>query len=133
MSKAFLLSVALVMLGATVASAADAPPLKVTEVSTDATYGTTEANPIKSGGGLHDGVERERIYLSFLRGPHGESISSSREGSCCSFPTPNAVIGGIGLLDVYIVTIAGGETRKLYIDMYDYDAPKAPVGFTVAQ
>ena len=125
-------SAGLLVFGVTIAPAADAPPLQVIEVSTDATYGTTEANPIKSGGGFGDGVEREGIYLSFLRGPHGESISSSRDGSCCSFPTPNGVIGGMGLLDVYTVTISGGGTRKLYIDMYDYEAPKAPVGFTVA-
>jgi hypothetical protein len=123
----------LIGLGVAVASAASpVPPLKITEVSTDATYGT-EPNPIKTGGGMSDGVERERAYFSQLRGPHGERVTYERQGSCCSFPTPNALIGGMALLDIYSVKIEGGGTVKLYLNMYDYDAPKAPVGFTVAE
>jgi hypothetical protein len=132
-----LISLAVVLIGFGTITAASAappalPPLKITEVSTDATYGT-EPNPIRTGGAFTDGVERERAYLLLLRGPHRERVSFEREGSCCSFPTPNGLIGGSGLLDIYVVKIEDGATVKLYLDMYDYDAPKAPVGFTFAE
>lgn len=120
-----------VTFGAASAASADRslPAITITAISTDSTYGT-EPNPIKTGGGL-DGVSREDQYLALLRGPHGEALTIKREGSCCSFKTPNGLIGGMGLLDVYVVTIGnGGPTRKLYVDMYDYDTPKAPMGFT---
>ena len=130
-----ILPLTLILIGLGVAAVAAAagtlPPLKITEVSTDASYGT-EPNAIKTGGGMGDGVEREHIYLDQLRGPHGERVTYERQGSCCSFETPNGILGG-GLLDIYVVKIEGGATVKLYVNMYDYEAPKAPVGFTFAE
>jgi hypothetical protein len=39
---------------------------------------------------------------------------------------------GAGLLDIYEITYDGlDEPIKIYIDMYDYEAPLAPYGFTI--
>ncbi len=98
-------------------------------ISTDSTYGYTQGNPIKVGGG-DAGPLREREYLNNLKGPNGESINYTRKGSCCPFKTKNGFMGG-GMLDIYIIT---WEKQKapvtLYINMYDKDKLKAPVGFT---
>lgn len=104
------------------------PPITINGVSDDATYGYKEANAIKVGGG----PARERAYLNLLRGPNGEPVRYSRDGSCCPFETPRGLLGG-GMLDIYSVWI--GESKdpvKLYINMYDYEQPKAPKGFTYA-
>ena len=104
------------------------PPVSISEVSDDPGYGYTEQNPIKVGGGS-EGPSRERAYFQLLRGPNGESVSFERRGSCCGFETPNGLLGG-GMLDIYQVTIAGSDKPvKLYINMYDYEQPKAPKGF----
>ena len=99
------------------------------KVSTDPTYGLTEKNPIRVG----SGPEAERAYLSSLRGPHGETVQYERKGSCCSFKTPNAWVGGKALLDMYHVTFEGlAKPIVLYVDMYDYEQPLVPVGLTKA-
>lgn len=104
------------------------PPITISEVSTDETYGRVEANPIKVGGG----PSRERDYLNLLRGPNGEPVRYNRNGSCCGFETKNSPFGG-GLLDIYSVWIGDAtEPQKLYLNMYDYEQPKAPKGFTFA-
>lgn len=95
----------------------------------DSTYGYTQDNPIKVGGG-NAGPLREREYLNNLKGPNGESINYTRKGSCCPFKTKNGFMGG-GMLDIYIIT---WEKQKapvtLYLNMYDKAKLKAPVGFT---
>ncbi len=105
--------------------------LAPTEVSTDGTYGYTKENPIKVGGYKENvGPMSERFYLYTLRGPNGERIRFQRIGSCCPFQTPHG-FNGTGLLDMYEVTYEGLSTPiKLFINMYDYEKPKAPVGFT---
>lgn len=102
------------------------------EVSDDATYGYTQANPIKVGGAKEqEGPVNERRFLNALAGPDGEVISYHRSGSCCAFKTRNSPFGG-GLLDVYMVAIDGStDTVRLYINMYDVGPLKAPVGFTI--
>lgn len=105
------------------------PPLVITEISTDESYGRTQENPIKTGGG----PEGERAYLSLLRGPNGEPTRYERRGSCCPFETPNGMLGG-GLLDRYSVWIGDStEPVSLYLNMYDFEQPKAPKGFTFAK
>lgn len=89
-------------------------------VSTDKTYGYTEANPIKVGGDFLEGPARERAYLDNLLGPNGESLSYERQGSLPSGDT---------ILDVYRVT-GGGLDVKLYLDEYQFLPLQAPVGFT---
>lgn len=100
------------------------PPITISEVAADETYGYTEGNPIKVGGG----PARERAYLSLLRGPNGEAVRYEREGSCCPFETPNGILGeGHGLLDRYSVQIGSvAKPVTLYLNMYDYEQPKAP-------
>lgn len=107
----------------------DLPTIAITGISSDETYGYSEGNPIKVGG---LSPARERAYLDLLRGPNGEAIRYERRGSCCGFETPNGLLGG-GMLDIYSVWI--GDDPKpvaLYINMYDYEQPKAPKGFTFA-
>jgi hypothetical protein len=89
-------------------------------ISNDDTYGYTKENPIKVGGGAYDGPSRERAYLDNLLGPNGEELSYERQSS---LPTDTTI------LDVYIVT-GSGINETLYIDMYNFEEPQAPVGFT---
>jgi hypothetical protein len=91
-------------------------------ISDDETYGYTEANPIRVGGGDFDGPPRERAYLDNLRGPNGEPISYSRLGSLESGDT---------ILDRYEITVLE-DTVTLYLDEYNYTEPQAPIGFTCA-
>lgn len=107
-------------------------PLKLTKISNDETYGVTPKNPVHVGG-VENGVgpASEREYLNQLKGPNGETISYNRTSSCCAFDSPRGFMGS-GLLDVYEITYDGQkETIKIYINMYDYESPKAPAGFTI--
>lgn len=89
-------------------------------VSTDPTYGYSETNPIQVGGDFFDGPPRERAYLDHLRGPNGEVLKYERGGS---IDTATAI------LDSYHITGPGFD-EVLYIDMYNFSTPQAPVGFT---
>ncbi|SRR6266699_2748182 len=101
-------------------------------VSKDPTYGVTEKNPIRVGR-KNGGVRDEEIYLGSLRGSQGEKVLYERLGSCCDFKTPNAWVGDVGLLDEYEVRFGGvHKPVTLYLDMYDYEQPLVPVGFTKA-
>jgi len=104
---------------------------KISEVSDDGSYGYKKENPIKVGGAKSsEGPLNERRFLNALLGPNGEKISYFRRGSCCSFETPNGIMGG-GLLDMYEVNYSGLEKPiVLYINMYDFGILKAPKGFT---
>lgn len=98
--------------------------------SEDKTYGYTESNPI-SVGRLHGGPRDSELFLSALRGPEGQRVKFKRLGSCCPFETPNAGVGGMGVLDVYEVKYKGlKEPVFLFLNIYDYEKPKIPVGFT---
>lgn len=91
-------------------------------ISTDETYGYTKENAIRvgNGGDLFNGPAREREYLDNLRGPNGERIAYERQGSLMS---------GDVILDAYL--IQGLSTPVvLYIDMYNFEELRAPVGFT---
>ena len=106
--------------------------LTITKISNDETYGVTPENPVHVGG-VEDGIgpASERKYLDQLRGPNGEEITYNRTSSCCSFDTPRGFMGS-GLLDVYEIKYSGQEKPiKIYINMYDYQSPKAPAGFTI--
>ena len=100
---------------------------KLTEISTDETYGYTTENPVKVGG-VGWGPENERRYLNALTGPNGEEITYHRLGSCCPFNTPNGIMGG-GMLDRYEIKYKGlSKPIIIYINMYDQDHLKAPKG-----
>ena len=101
-------------------------------IATDASYGHSPENPINVGG-MQNGALNQRIFLSALAGPNGEEISFERIGSCCSFPTPNG-FNGRGMLDKYEITFDGLATPIiLYMNFYDSDVLKVPVGFTLRQ
>jgi hypothetical protein len=89
-------------------------------LSTKPSYGTTKADPIKVGGELLNGPNLSEDYLSALLGSHGEVVSYYRVGSA---------EGGLVVLDEYTV-VYGSQTRTLYIDIYAYEAPKAPTGMS---
>jgi hypothetical protein len=93
-------------------------------ISTDPTYGYDPDNPVKVGGWIFEGPARERLFLDNLLGPQGEAISYYREGS---------IDHGDVILDVYHIEYADlVEPIILYIDMYNWEEPSAPVGFTCA-
>jgi len=128
----FALALVITVLPAAAVARDTVPPVTISGVAEDDTYGYKESNPIKVGGAFDGGPARERAYLELLRGPNGESIRYERDGSCCGFETPNGIMGG-GMLDIYSVWIGDkAEPVKLYINMYDYEQPKAPKGFTHA-
>ena len=103
----------------------------ISQVSTDKNYGYTEKKPIKVGKSGGSGPLNEQRFLNALAGPNGEEIQYERLGSCCSFKTDNGFMGA-GLLDRYQVTWKGQKEKViLYINMYDYEPLKAPVGFTI--
>lgn len=103
----------------------------VSTQSLDQAYGYAPDKPIKVGGAdTSTGPLRERMFLEQLSGPKGQALRYQRKGSCCPFATPNALIGGMGMLDVYEVWIGTEPTpRTLYLNMYDFEQPAAPVGF----
>lgn len=106
------------------AGAATAIPAKsACPIATDKTYGHTKENPIRIGNGNPlDGPSRERAFLDTLLGPAGERLSYVRGRSA---------MGASQILDVY--TISGLKTSvDLYIDMYTWAEPMAPVGFICA-
>ncbi|SHM00531.1 hypothetical protein [Hymenobacter psychrotolerans] len=103
-------------------------------VATDPEYGVTQQKPICVGGKTDSGARNQQRYLNALRGPGGEEISYRRRGSCCAFKTPNGIIGGMGMLDVYEVSWAGSaKPMLLYLNFYDDGPLLAPVGLTLAQ
>lgn len=104
---------------------------KITEISTDKSYGYSPKNAVQVGGVKdQQGPMNERRYLNALTGPNGEKITYSRSGSCCAVKSKNALYGDKVLLDNYRVTYPGlGDTVSIYINMYDQGELKAPVGF----
>ena len=105
----------------------------ITEFSADSTYGYTADNPIMVGGGGKDGVQNEKRYLNALAGPLGLRVMYKRLNSCCMFYTKNGNDLGdgkrMGLLDVYeVIHDSMEEPVILYINMYDSDVLKVPVG-----
>jgi hypothetical protein len=104
--------------------------LKLSSISKSKKYGYSQKKPIKVGGMSPEGV-RAQNFLSALKGPNGEKVAYQRLGSCCSFKTPNAIIGNKAVLDMYEVYYKGLDTPiKLYINEYDYESPACPKGFT---
>ncbi|MEZ5071257.1 MAG: hypothetical protein R2751_09870 [Bacteroidales bacterium] len=99
----------------------------VSHYATDPTYGYTEKNPVMVGG-QSEGPKNERRFLNALCGPNGEQLVYDRIGSCCNFDTRNSSFSG-GLLDMYNVSYPGlEENLVLFINMYDSDTLRVPVG-----
>lgn len=89
-------------------------------ISTDKTYGYSQDNPVKVGGGDFEGPSRERAYLDHLKGPNNSQLTYDRQGSMDS---------GNTILDVFQIK-GSGVSAVLYIDEYNYSELQAPVGFT---
>ena len=98
--------------------------IKLTEISTDSKYGYTQKNAIKVGS-----IQKEYHYLNALKGPNGEKVTYERTGSCCEFRSKTAAFGK-GFLDVYQVWYEVGKPVTLYINGYDNEDLKCPMGFT---
>lgn len=99
-------------------------------VTLDATYGYTRENPILSGGFQEQsGARNQQRFLNALLGPESQRVQYQRVGSCCSFNTPNGMMGR-GLLDRYKVYWENcTDTVFLYMNLYDAGPLKAPQGF----
>lgn len=109
---------------------------KLTEISTDPTYGFSEKNPVQVGGvDKMEGPLNEIRYLNALAGPNGEEVYYYRLGSCCPIKSKNDPFGaGVVMLDNYLLTWEGAkDTVSIFINMYDYGELKAPVGFTIKE
>lgn len=123
-----------IVLGVGLGGCAGKPPVRfeVTEAATDQTYGHSQDNPIKVGGFAEGrGAANRDRFLKALRGPQGQPVSSVSNGTCCPFKTEDRS-APVGLLEVFVVTYQGSERPAiLYIDVINFEAPKAPVGFTV--
>lgn len=101
--------------------------MKLSEVSTNKNYGyeSNHKTSIKVGS-----VKNQYAYLKALRGPNGERVQYNRQGSCCAFKYKRGMLGK-GLLDRYEVYYDGlKEPIILYLNGYEFENPKAPVGFT---
>lgn len=103
-------------------------------VSKDPEYGYTIEKPIMvgNGGDFRMGPANEQRFLNALAGPNGEPVAYKRRGSGHMFKTRHGLFpDGGGLLDIYEVTYPGlKEPIVLYLNMYDSDTLKVPVGFT---
>ena len=100
------------------------PNLAACQVATDPTYGVSPENPIRLGSvNLYDGIARMEAYLNTLRGPNFEEIIYSRQ---------NPVYNKAGqIVDPYEISYAGlSKPLTLYFDLYTYESPMAPAGFT---
>jgi hypothetical protein len=99
-------------------------------VATDPGYGFEPAKAIAIGGGPLYAAARESRYLKSLRGPEGETVAFERRGS---MPLPGSLESGqTTILDVYDVRY-GDRAVTMYLNVYAFDLPQAPVGFTCAQ
>jgi hypothetical protein len=109
-------------------------PFLIQETSTDASYGFTETNPVRVGGGKEAGVRNQQRYLNALLGPQGQPIEYQREASCCAFKIDAGGVLNEGQLDVYSITWKGQKAPlRLYLNMYEEGALAAPVGLTAAR
>jgi hypothetical protein len=101
---------------------------KIDQYASDKTYGYTEENPIMVGA-KDGGPKNQRRFLNALAGPNGEEIKYYRIGSCCPFKTNYGIYENSGLLDMYNIDYEGlTKSLVVFINMYDSDALKVPVG-----
>ena len=109
-------------------------PFLIQATSSDESYGFTENNPVRVGGGKEAGARNQQRYLNALLGPKGQAIEYERQGSCCAFKIGDGGIDNEGQLDVYSVTWKGLKAPlKLYLNMYEEGPLAAPIGFSAAR
>jgi hypothetical protein len=94
-------------------------------VASESAYGFSVSNAVKVGLDEATGPARETQYLSALRGPAGQAVRSSRIGSALSAGT---------VLHIYELSYEGlDKPQAIYLDVYHFETPKAPVGFTCSK
>lgn len=95
----------------------------IKEISTDKSYGRKKKTNIKVGS-----VSNEYAYIFQLTGPNGEELEVNRLGSCCNVKAPLAPFGKAPL-DMWEIKYEGlDEPIVLYLNGYDYEQPKCPMG-----
>jgi len=123
----------LIIAGCSSTSAPKSTPISVdsTYTSSDPKYGFSEEKPIMLGGFLrgtkYEGAHYQ--YFNSLVGPNGQSVNVRRLGSCCGFEDASLPLGG-GMLDMYELSYTGQkEPVVVYVNLYKFEMPKAPIGF----
>lgn len=95
------------------------------EISTDKSYGTKPKTNIKVGS-----ISNEYAYIAQLTGPNGEGITARRLGSGWPVKSKSSPFGK-AMLDKWEITYEGlGEPIYLYLNGYDYQKPKCPMGLS---
>ncbi|MEA4812366.1 MAG: hypothetical protein VB108_07355 [Anaerolineaceae bacterium] len=94
------------------------------QIAADSAYGLKADSPIRVGNThIADGLAREELYLNTLRGPQFQPITFTRLD-----PLYNAA-GEI--VDAYQISYEGlAEPLTLYFDIYKFEPPLAPIGFS---
>lgn len=106
------------------------PLLQLAGTATDAKYGTTKATPIKVGTSPAGEYENLTTYLDLLRDGQNKPVEYKKTGSLpyASSNAPN----GKGTIDVveinYRDTKNVAKKTTLYLTIFDFEAPKAPLG-----
>lgn len=100
--------------------------LKSTAVA--ASYGYSQRNPVKVGGGSDEDTFNQTRYMNALLGPQGEIISYRLKGSCCYYKTKD---GQTALLEQYEISYGDPVIKTIiFLTSFETDELKAPKGFT---
>ena len=87
-------------------------------IASDTSYGYTEDNPVKLGGGEANAEERAAAYFSALGGPYGETLT---------YVKVETIESNDANLDVYELDLSG-TPLTMYIDIDNYETPMSPDG-----
>jgi hypothetical protein len=106
----------------------DAQTSSPCRVSNDPEYGRTPQKAIQTGGGAFLGSSRQKRYLNVLRGPAGQQVAvASTVGSGPMDPGSKVII------DRYTVSYETDKPITLYLNMYAFETPQVPQGFTCSE
>jgi hypothetical protein len=105
----------------------DAQTTSPCRVSSDPEYGRTPQKAIQTGGGVFVGSGRERRYLNVLRGPAGEPVTVASGVGSRMEPGSKVII------DTFRVSYETGKPIALYLNMYAFETPQVPQGFTCSE
>jgi|GEM_PF-6063592 len=99
-------------------------------VSADPTYGFTKENPVYLGGGSSQGRANEIAYFSSLFDAEGNPVTFEKikERSSESLEGQNSTDG---LHCFKVKSRSLGTTDTIYVSIYKYHQPYAPIGFTL--